>query len=351
MKVVHLIWSLDCGGSETLLVDIANEQSHRADVVVVIGNNRLDPTILSRFCRGVTLKRLGRPQGSRNPWYILKLYALLQRMAPDIVHAHQESFIKVLRLMPTPRVHTVHNTGIELTSARKRFHAIYAISEAVQNDLERRYPDMQTVLIPNGIVCSNIATKASYGGRPFRIVQISRLDHAQKGQDILLRALARVIEEKGPGAVTIDFIGTGASREYLLEVARESGVSEACHFIGQKTREEIYQDLKTYDLLVQPSRFEGFGLTVVEAMAARVPVLVSDVEGPMEIINGGQYGYHFRSEDTGDCAMRILEVIDASCTDGFSGVQERNAEYVRAHFDVSGTAGRYLAEYEKLCRY
>jgi len=351
MKIIHLVWSLECGGSETMLVDIANEQSRSDDVVVVIGNDRLDPTILSRFDQGVTLKRLGRPQGSQNPWYIFKLYAMLRGLAPDIVHAHQESVIRVLKLLPFPRVHTVHNTGIELTAERKHYDAIYAISETVQNDLTHRYPDTHPVLIPNGILCSNIATKSSYGGRPFRIVQVSRLDHAQKGQDILLKALAKVIKETGPGAATIDFIGSGASGEYLLDVARESGVSEACHFIGQKTREEIYRDLKMYDLLVQPSRFEGFGLTVVEAMAARVPVLVSDVEGPMEVIGGGQYGYYFRSEDPDDCAARILEIIEASCMDGFSQVQALNVEYAKAHFDVSLTASRYLAEYGKLCRH
>ncbi|HED16045.1 MAG TPA: hypothetical protein ENI64_04405, partial [Gammaproteobacteria bacterium] len=222
MKIIHLVWSLECGGSEAMLVDIANEQSRSDDVVVVIGNDRLDLATLSRFDRGVTLKCLGRPQGSRNPWYIFKLYAMLRGLAPDIIHAHQESAIRVLKMLPYPRVHTVHNTGIELTAERKHYDAIYAISETVQNDLTRRYPDAHPVLIPNGISCSNIATKSSYGGRSFRIVQVSRLDHVQKGQDVLLKALAKVIEKTGPGAVTIDFIGTGTSREYLLDVARES---------------------------------------------------------------------------------------------------------------------------------
>jgi glycosyltransferase involved in cell wall biosynthesis len=270
-------------------------------------------------------------------------------MAPDIVHAHQESFVKMLRLLPLPRVHTVHNTGIQLTTARKHFHALYAISEAVRDDLVRRYADAHPVLILNGIPCSNFVPKLSYGNKPFRIVQVSRLDHAQKGQDILLNALVRVIKTIGPAAVTVDFIGTGPSNEFLLKLAQELGVNKLCQFRGQRTRDEIYQELHTYDLLVQPSRFEGFGLTVAEAMAARVPVLVSDAEGPMESIGGGRYGYHFRSEDADDCAARILEIIEVSGTGGFSNMQTRNAEYAKGRFDISRTARKYLEEYGKLC--
>ena len=68
----------------------------------------------------------------------------------------------------------------------------------------------------------------------------------------------------------------------------------------------------SYDLLVQPSRYEGFGLTVVEGMAAGVPVLVSDIEGPMEVIDKGRHGFAFRSEDFHDCGDRMMEIMELS---------------------------------------
>lgn len=351
MKIVHLTWSLDYGGVETMLVDIANAQSETAKVAVIIVNDRIEPTILSRFSPSVSLKCLRRPEGTGNPWYTIRLFLVLRRMAPDIVHAHQESFIKVLRYFNAHKVHTVHNTGIQLSAARRHFNKVYAISEAVQTDLVRRYPDMEPIVIPNGIVCDAIAVKTRYGGKPFRIVQIGRLDPVQKGQDILIKAVALILGKTVRNAATVDFIGTGTSRTQLLELTREQGVEDMCNFLGQKTREEIYRDLKTYDLLVQPSRFEGFGLTVVEAMAAGVPVLVSDVDGPMEIIDHGQYGAYFVSEDPADCATRILEIMEVSGSEGFAKRQARNAAYARANFDISQTADKYLAEYRMLCQH
>lgn len=61
-------------------------------------------------------------------------------------------------------------------------------------------------------------------------------------------------------------------------------------FEGLKEQAWIYENLCRYDLFIQPSRYEGFGLTVAEAISAKVPVLVSNIEGPLEIIDGGRLG-------------------------------------------------------------
>ena len=54
-------------------------------------------------------------------------------------------------------------------------------------------------------------------------------------------------------------------------------------FLGKQTQDYVAAHLTDYDLFVQPSRWEGFGLTVAEAMAAGVPVLVSEGQGPAEV--------------------------------------------------------------------
>ncbi len=345
VRVVHLVWSLHCGGLETMLVDIANEQSSMADVYVIIGNDSHDPTILSHFNSGVTVKRLGRPVGSKNPWYITKLYAMLRLYRPDVIHAHHESFIRILQNLNVPKVLTVHTTGIKFSRFRNGYDAIYAISEAVKTDLLARYPDASIGVIHNGVQSSRINKKSKYGMRPFRLVQVSRLYHEQKGQDILLKAFARVKREINEEEITIDFIGEGPSKEFLMKLSRELGVDKWCNFLGQKNRDYIYHNLNTYDLLVQPSRHEGFGLTVIEAMAAKVPVLVSDIEGPMEIIENGSFGYNFHSEDDQDCAKQIINILNVSKKAGFEVEQDRNSKYVNSRFDVELTARNYLGEY------
>jgi glycosyltransferase involved in cell wall biosynthesis len=99
---------------------------------------------------------------------------------------------------------------------------------------------------------------------------------------------------------------------------------------------------------VQPSRFEGFGLTVVEAMAALVPVLVSDIEGPMELMGNGKAGYFFQADDYEDCAGKILDIIRLSKEEEFIDNRKKIAAYARGRYDITLTAARYLDEYRKV---
>lgn len=347
MRIAHLIWGLKLGGSETMLADIVNAQAATAEVALVIGNDVIDNTVLDTLSSEVATTLLRRPPGSRNPWHVLKLIQTLRRFNPDIIHAHQDSFAKVSRLLSAPMVLTVHDTNVKLESIES-YSAIYCISNAVRNDVLRRYPATSPRVIYNGISSSKIPEKASYGESPFRIIQISRLHHDKKGQDILLKALQHLCGEKGEGRVLVDFIGEGTSREYLDALAEQLGVAKWCRFLGKLPRTAIYEQLHTYDLLVQPSRYEGFGLTVVEAMAARVPVLVSDIEGPMEVIDNGKYGYSFRMGDYLDCSRKIAHIMIDSQGEVFQDKLRGIAKYARRQFDVAGTAGCYLAEYTKV---
>jgi len=79
-------------------------------------------------------------------------------------------------------------------------------------------------------------------------------------------------------------------------------------FLGDKSREYIINNLSNYNLLVQPSRNEGFGLTVVESMLLFTPVLVSSDTGAAEVIENGKYGYIFNNEDELDLTQKIIEV-------------------------------------------
>lgn len=344
MRVAHLIWSFMAGGSETMLVDIANEQALSSEVAIIIGNSDTADVVLQSLSHRVKVELIGRPPASRNPWYIFKIVQALKTFKPDIVHAHQESFVKILRFLSIPKVLTVHDTNQTLQSIRE-YDALYSISEAVRHDIQTKQPDVRSTVICNGICFSTVQHKTSYGQLPFRVVQVGRLDHRIKGQDILLRALQTAAKSIGSGKITLDFIGEGPSREYLIALAKELGIAGQCRFLGAQPRKTIYEQLHTYDLLVQPSRYEGFGLTVVEAMAARIPVLVSNMEGPMEIIANGKHGYFFTAEDHVDCSQKLINIIEDSQKENFSKHLIAHAEYAKKQFDIADTAQQYLAAY------
>lgn len=347
MKVAHLIWELNVGGAETMLVDIVREQALSAQVYVVVINSGYHDSVLRPLKEKATIVHINRPASSRNPWHVLKLNHVLHQINPDIIHTHGERIIDMILFRNTPTVNTIHSTGVTFTNSIRKYRGLFAISNAVKRDVVSRYPGLDIAVIHNGIAFSAIRAKRRYGNVPFRVIQVGRLDHSLKGQDIVINALGVIAHQIGDGAVTADFIGEGPSRKFLEKLTVEAGVGQWCTFLGSCSRQDIYSMLPEYDLLVQPSRHEGFGLTIVEAIAARMPVLVSNVEGPMEVIDEGKYGFFFESGDFHDCANKIIQIM------GLSGEQEMEKRmsdaynYAKSRFDINVTAREYLEEYRK----
>ena len=176
-------------------------------------------------------------------------------------------------------------------------------------------------------------------------IQVSRLDIAQKGQDILLKALGIVKADFRIDNFMMHFVGNGADEEKLKMMTRELGIESNVVFEGLKDQMWVYSNLCNFDLFIQPSRFEGFGLTVAEAIAAKVPVLVSNIEGPLEIIDGGRLGMTFENENSLDCAEKIVAFMH----DGRNENQVEAAyEYVKDNYDVSLTAQKYIEVYKSV---
>jgi glycosyltransferase involved in cell wall biosynthesis len=347
MKVVHLIFSFSVGGSETMLVDILSCQSKVHETHLVIINDIVSSDLLATVNSRTFTHRINRTPGSRNPWPILKLNLLLYRIRPDVIHMHDALAITtILIILPerTKKYLTVHDVN-KPCSALSRYDKIFSISAAVRDDLSTRCR-VDSIIVENGIDLK-IIKKNNQGWNSkdlIHIVQISRLCHKKKGQHLLLEAVAYLRKETKQ-EIKVTFIGNGESKSHLEELAQGLGILEACHFVGLWDRTRIYQNLHTFDLLVQPSLYEGFGLTVIEGMAAGIPVIVSDGGGPAEIIQNGRYGWLFKNGDSTDLAKKLLSLLTQENNQYVSEKVESAYQYVKNKFDISHTANRYLEEY------
>ena len=116
-------------------------------------------------------------------------------------------------------------------------------------------------------------------------------------------------------------------------------------FLGVKPQPYIAEHLADYDLFVQPSRWEGFGLTVAEAMAAKVPVLVSEGQGSAEVTCGNKFGWTFENGNSNDLAEKIKYLYDNY--DEAMDKANSALNYVQNTYDVSVTARKYLDNYTK----
>ena len=346
MRIIHINFSLETGGTETMLVDILNEQCSQADVHFVLINDQFDAQLLAAIDSRVTIWRIGRPGKSRNPLYLTKLNWLLHRLKPTVVHCHNHQVARLLWRRTGQRYLTLHTVQTPIDYFG-RYDKLFAISQTVRQDVRQR-ANVEAQLNYNGINTDLIPHRTSYGtGQPFRLVQISRLQHQVKGQHVLLHALHRLVYEHGLTHLHVDFVGEGRSRTYLEELTGDLRLADYVSFLGLKTRTELYRELQHYHLLIQPSLFEGFGLTVAEGMAAGIPVIVSDINGPMEVIDNDRYGYSFPSGNAEQLADRIRTLIVTYDSGAVRTKATQARQHARDTFDVRQTARRYLAHYQQ----
>ncbi|OIN57794.1 glycosyltransferase [Arsenicibacter rosenii] len=344
MKIAHLTFSFETGGLQTMLIDILNEQCQQHEVSLIIINDFYEQALIDEIDTRVRVFCLNRKPGSRNPITLLKLNGLLYRLDPWVVHCHNNELIGLLTPHWYSTCLTVHDVNYPNRYFRK-YDKVFAISEAVANDLRQRTA-VAPVVIHNGINIRHIPVRDPYRFSPvFRIVQIGRLMHSKKGQDILLQAVAMLVHQQGMCRLRLDIIGEGDSLDYLKELVSSLDIAPYVSFLGLRSREFIYAQFRSYDLLVQPSLYEGFGLTVAEAMAAGVPVLVSDIEGPMEIIKQGVFGWHFPAGDAAACARQIAHIQAVYETEACRQKIRFAQEHARKAFSITQTARQYVMSY------
>lgn len=126
-----------------------------------------------------------------------------------------------------------------------------------------------------------------------------------KGQDILLEACNKL---KKYNDIKYVFVGDGELREYYEKLISNYGIEENVIMLG--VREDIQDIIKIFNIMVVPSRWEGFGLVVLEAMASHVPLIASNVDGLLELVKDGFNGMLFEKENSEDLANKILILKD-----------------------------------------
>lgn len=341
MKIIHAIFCLDTGGAETMLVDIINRQCINHQVSLIIINNRYSENLLSLINPKVAIYKIGRTENSKNPLKILYLNYIIARLRPDAIHCHNAN---IARLLLYPKKHlflTVHDTMQDI-DYYELYNKIFAISKAVKEYINSKKHFNNIIVIPNGICNELILPKTNTAHDIFKIVQVSRLYTETKGQDILFKSIHLLIN-KGIKNISLDLIGEGKSETYLRSLSKELGIEKYVNFLRLKDRKYIYSHLQEYDLFVQPSIYEGFGLTVAEAMVAQVPVLVSNIEGPMEIIDSGKYGSYFEVKNYRECAMKIENIMHDYPT--YQKLAQQGYNHVAKEYSIENTVKQYLKEY------
>ncbi len=250
----------------------------------------------------------------------------------DLVHAHGYGHFPtylapLCRIMKIPIVITTHSDA-GVPSIRKRIFDLLVPKLTIENAtkiialskhekavlIERGIRAEAISIIPNGITLSEFLENRSDQARkiePSRtILYVGRIDFAQKGVDLLLMAFGMMCREGSTNA-TLRLVGIGPQKNMkkLATLAKGLDVSEKVTFLGYLPRKEYLKELKNANLLVLPSRFEPFGIVLLEAMACGVPVVASKVGGVPELIIDGRNGLLFEPRNVASLQSKMGQIL------------------------------------------
>lgn len=344
MRIAHLTWSLGIGGAQTLLAQIANLQIREGHEVAIFEvDTYVSEAIVKELDPRIKVFYLGRRRGHKAVLPFIRLNWFLWKYHPDIIHSHAGKLIKVV-FSSVPKIATIHGMK-DYPKDYKRYKAVYAISQAVHDDWVRK-GNPNTIVIQNGIDCNSIRIKANYQlGEDIHAVVVSRIYLNVKGQDIVVRALALLKEIRINKNLIVHFVGGGVDTDKLRQLAKKLDVADQVVFEGFKEPQWVSEHLCEFDLFIQASRWEGFGLTVAEACAAKLPVIISNIDGPLEIIDGGKLGATFQSNSH----ESLAKCLETFMTGGYDySLIDKAYQRTIDNYDVTDTAYRYIEEYKRI---
>jgi glycosyltransferase involved in cell wall biosynthesis len=379
LRVLHPITRLTLGGSsENTIASCVALDRAGYDCMLATSFRESDASSLAdarrRGCRVVDIPALGREVAPLADLTALaELVRLIRRERPAIVHTHtsKAGFIGRLAAVIARAPAVIHQphghifygyysprrtavfTALERQAARWTDRIITLTDRGAQEHLARGIGRAeQYVAVPSGVPTAELRAAAPPRGEArarlgldpdaFIVVGLGRLV-AIKGFDLLARALPAVVAQIPSARVLL--VGDGAERAHLVAIAASMGVAERLRMTGETT--DVASYLAAADVVAVPSRNEGMGRVIVEAMALGLPVVATAVGGIPDVVTDGECGRLVEPDDVDALAAALIELgRDPALRRKLGEAAVRRAEA----FSTAVASEKLLAVYATLVR-
>lgn len=178
-----------------------------------------------------------------------------------------------------------------------------------------------------------------------QILAVGRLS-PEKGHAGLLTAFAQIIEQGIDAEMRI--IGEGPLRSEIAQRVKELNLQNRCTLLGQKTEEEVFDEMSRSDLFVQSSFMEGLPVVLMEALALRLPVIAPCIAGIPELVRSGETGLLFNVGDWSQLGAQLKRAaVDSTLRNQLA---ERGHQLVAEMFDIHKAVEPIAKRFEELQR-
>lgn len=332
LKILHVINNLGSGGAEKLIEEslpIMNEiDGIQADVLLLTDeNNKFDKNLKAKGIKVDVVKL----RSIYNPLNIFEIKKYIINNQYDIIHAHlfpSQYWVgivsKIMRKNKPKFVtteHSTHNRRRDKPYFRyidrfiySSYDLIVSISQKAQENLigwlEPKINDMRKFkVIENGINIDKYKNAIPYKKEELNsnftedtklVCMVGRFSE-QKDQATLIQAMKCL-----PKEVHLLLVGEGPLRKQSENLVEAIGLKKRVHFLG--FRDDVDRILKTSDIIVLSSHWEGLSLVSIEGMAVGKPFVASKVQGLKEIVDG--YGVTFKQGNSSELSKIIQSLIN-----------------------------------------
>lgn len=355
-RIAHVISTPSgLGGAERVMIAVAKAAAANGDDQLILNPFTLDPagSVLREISGSIPYSGRACSTYSAVPSLRRWLRTELAAFRPDVIHTHLfHALVVVGSLRHEARTVLTHHHG-DLLKVRgrnfeqaldrrfgKRFDRVVAVSGSVEKFLleSYRYPRAKVVRIDNG--WEGHPTGAS-GKVALPTVVCTANFREEKGHDVLLRAFATVLRSIPQAHLVL--VGEGPLHSDLERQAGSLGISSSVEFVGSVA--DVWPFLEAAHVYTLPSRYETRGISVMEAMAAGLPVVATSVGGVPELVEPGVTGELVPPNDADALAAKTIELLK----DG--NERRRMGEAGRAAvgaLNMKATVDRYLALYDEI---
>lgn len=324
-RIVYVVHSGQAFGTERIaLATLAALRSHGEPLLVAPDG----PAHALAAEMGIPTARFA------SPWQLLRVLAGALRVrgsllfTTGLVHSLCATVLRVLRPGRFRELHVVHGgTDEHLSYGRKRHVAslgvrLVAISRYVRDRLVvHGVPPEAITVVPNFMEPGDAAT-APTASQVRRVLVVSRADRIKR-LDLLVQAIriAPALRK-----LQIDVLGSGEELETLRRAAADLPNLTFHGYVP-----DVPQWLAQADLLLHTCPTEPFGLAILEAFRAGVPVLVPDTGGSAELVRHGLNGWHYRGGDAAALSAALLQAAATPAIDRHVIAGNAQAELTRSY--------------------
>lgn len=359
-RVLILITLAETGGAQSYVRDLVPALVGRFDVIVAAhGPGPLHDAVTAAGARFVLLTHVRRAISPRDVLGLLELVRLMRRERPVLVHTNSSKagvvgrVAAVLARVPV-RIFTAHGWAFAAASTtssslylwadrlmRPLTSAVICVSESERSAgiAARTCTADRTVVIHNAVDVDGASVATPDGGPPMRVISVGRIA-PPKDFLTLLRAIAKLKR----GSVELTLLGDGPDRPAVEDEITSLGLAESVTLAGEVP--DVPSRLAGADVFVLSSSSEGFPISVLEAMAAGLPVVASDVGGVSEAVEDGVTGHLFAAGDVDALAAKLAALAADSARRRRLGESARSR--AAADFSLPQWRDRHVRLYDDL---